>query len=136
MSSLLSTGCYTFSRYKTGKLDATAAAAAGNNNSSSSDVKTDPQQAAAAEAPSSEEAKPVLVVPDSGISCVLNMAEAFYWVSPAAQPHQVGHLEHSRGLFGDLYALHLFTVLPATRSGGCLQLYHCGRWPDCLVPYF
>lgn len=70
-------GCYKFSRYKTGKLDAN-----NSNNSSSNAGKQGAQQAAS----SSEDAKPLLVVPKGAdVDSVLAMAEAFYWVSaPAA----------------------------------------------------
>jgi hypothetical protein len=70
-------GCYQFSQYKTGRiLDA---------NSSSSAGKDAAQQAGAgssAAAPDSDDAKPVLVVPQgANVDSVMAMAEAFYWVS-------------------------------------------------------
>jgi hypothetical protein len=73
-------GCYKFSRYKTGKLDASSNSS-NSNSSSSNEGKQDAQQ----DTSSSEDSKPQLVVPKGAdVDSVLAMAEAFYWVSAAS----------------------------------------------------
>lgn len=64
-------GCYKFTRYKTGKLDAAAA-----TNSTSANGNTSAADKAAA-----ADGKPVLVIPEGAdVEGVLSMATAFYWV--------------------------------------------------------
>jgi hypothetical protein len=99
----MSTGCYKFSRYKTGKLEA---AVGTNSSGSSSNAKTDSQQAAAAteattgeQASSSEDAKPVLLVPPGDLTSVLSMAESFYWVSLGIKVLGLGLLGLERSRF-------------------------------------
>lgn len=73
-------GCYKFSRYKTGKLDA---------NSNSNSTSTPGQEGGSSQSgcPGSDDSKPLLVVL-AGVdtASVMALAEAFYWVSSERRP--------------------------------------------------
>jgi hypothetical protein len=73
-------GCYKFSRYKTGKLDA---------NSTSNSTSTPGQEGGSSQPGSSgsDDSKPLLVAP-AGVdtASVMALAEAFYWVSSKPRP--------------------------------------------------